>query len=62
MKGNEVNDHIADWTGHDLNWDEDELVWAAAHDGGELIEYFTNLLKKMRDHEAQVKATMMRAG
>lgn len=58
MKGYEVNEHVESWTSHPLNWDEDEVVWTAAHDGGELIEYFTKLLGVMRDHEAQVKATM----
>ena len=60
MNSKEINEHVESWTSHNLNWDEDEVVWTAAYDDGILIEYFTKLLNKMRDHASQVKETRMK--
>jgi len=57
MNNEKLNNHIRDWTSHELNWDEDKVVWTAAHDGGELIEYFTLLLKKMNRAEREILAS-----
>ncbi len=62
MTDKEMNAMVMDWTGHELNWDEDEMVWIASRDGGELIQYFSNLVKKMKVAEAEVSATMAKAG
>ena len=54
MNSKEINEHVESWTSHNLNWDEDEVVWTASYDDGILIEYFTKLLNKMCDHASQV--------
>jgi hypothetical protein len=61
MEGNmtdkKMNDIVMKWTGRDLAWNEAEMVWIASQDGGELIQYFTNLVKKMKVAEVTASAT-----
>ena len=49
---------MSEWTGTNLNWKEEEVVWAGGRDGGELIEYFKNLVKKMQEAEVRYAAEM----
>lgn len=53
MTNEELTAHVNDWTGTQLNWNEDDVVWAASHDGGELIAYFEKLLRKMKRERAE---------
>ena len=58
MNGFDLNKAVSEWTGTNLNWKEDDLVWVASQDGGELIEYFKNLVKKMQEAEVRYAAEM----
>jgi|LakMenEpi03Aug12_release.lakeMendotaPanAssembly.Ray.scaffolds.fasta_scaffold3890419_1 hypothetical protein len=58
MNGFDLNKVVSEWTGTNLNWKEDDLVWVASQDGGELIEYFKNLVKKMEVAKVKYAAEM----
>ena len=58
MNGFDLNKAVSEWTGTNLNWKEDDLVWVASQDGGELIEYFKNLVKKMEVAKVKYAAEM----
>ena len=55
---NDFVGHIEEWTGRRLDWDEDELVWVASRDGGELIEYFAHIHRRMQEEKARHEAEM----
>lgn len=57
---NDFAKHIEEWTSKRLDWDEDEIVWVASQDGGELIEYFTHLHRKMQAEKARHEALMLK--
>ena len=48
MTDAEMNELVKEWTGTDLNWCKEDMVWLSTQDGGELITYFENLVKKMK--------------
>ena len=62
MNGFDLNKVVSEWTGTNLNWKEEEVVWAGGRDGGELIEYFKNLVKKMEVAEVRYAAEMKDLG
>jgi hypothetical protein len=56
MTDAEMNELVKEWTGTDMNWCKEDMVWLATQDGGELITYFENLIKKMkRDRERYLR-------
>lgn len=48
MTDAEMNAFVKEWTGTDMNWCKEDMVWLSTQDGGELITYFENLVKKMK--------------
>lgn len=48
MTDEELKAHVKEWTGTDLNWSKEDMVWLATQDGGELVTYFEVLVIKMK--------------
>ncbi len=47
MTDAELNNHVNEWSGEELNWKSEDVIWTSTQDGGELIKYFKHLVKKM---------------
>ena len=58
MNVTELNKHLEDWTGDKFVMNESAVIWAASQDGGAIIEYFTNLLAKMKESESHSRQRM----
>jgi hypothetical protein len=48
MTDEELKAHVKEWTGTDLNWSKEDMVWLATQDGGELVTYFEVFVIKMK--------------
>ena len=53
MTDAELNNHVNEWSGEELNWKSEDVIWTATQDGGELIKYFKHLVKKMEQARAE---------
>ena len=53
MLDTQLNAHVKECSGRDLNWDSDDVIWTATQDGGELIKYFKQLVKTMERARAE---------
>lgn len=53
MTDAQLNAHVKEWSGVDLNWKSDDVIWTATADSGEVIKYFKQLVKIMERARAE---------
>ena len=56
MNDKEFNQEVSHWSGTEINFVEDDVVWAATQDDGAIIQYLEGVLKRARRDRAVYRA------
>ena len=56
LTNEELNDEVKAWSGTELNWVEDDVVWTATQDDGTILRYLESVVKRIHRERASYRA------
>lgn len=62
LTNQEFNDEVKAWSGTELNWNEDDVVWTATQDDGTILKYLESVVKRIHRECASYRAERERNG